>query len=147
MRLRPCTGSIVLLPIGSRPLVFRTRGNASGRIVRRRDLRLFAEDSTAPLRADMAQSLKLSLGILEGPGGSNGVTVATMCKGEHWICSNPECRCEVFVVHPAVTTEGENPQCTCGFPMRKPYIAPIFRAIRDFDELKHLQEMFSPKAQ
>ncbi len=76
-------------------------------------------------------------------GRSEGNQHMTMQEGEHWICSSPRCRCEVLVVFTAGTKEGTNPKCSCGFPMRKAYSAPMIRLIADPEEVKNLQERFS----
>ena len=65
-----------------------------------------------------------------------------MRKGERWICSNPECRCEVEVVIASQSADG-NPKCCCGWRMKKPYRAPSFRQIGNQDELKVVLEKFS----
>jgi len=70
----------------------------------------------------------------------------TMREGERWICSNPECRCEVYVVVAAGTADGTNPKCSCGFRMRKVYVAPNFKRILDPDQLKVLQGKLSATA-
>jgi hypothetical protein len=69
----------------------------------------------------------------------------TMREGEHLICSNPDCRCEVVVVVSAPSPTDRNPICTCGFALRKVYVAPTVRTIRNPDEVKELQEMFFSK--
>jgi hypothetical protein len=65
---------------------------------------------------------------LRGRQGGNGHM--TMQEGERWICSNPMCRCEVVVVHRAGAVAGTNPQCSCGFAMRKVYAMPQIWEIR-----------------
>jgi hypothetical protein len=65
-----------------------------------------------------------------------------MQEGEHWICSNADCGCEV-VVTGAGSKEGGNPTCSCGFAMRKRYSAPIFAAIPEPDRANHIQELIS----
>jgi len=65
----------------------------------------------------------------------------TMREGEHWICSNRSCRCEVVVTTSAGRKEGANPICSCGFAMRKRYSAPIFAAIPEPACAKDFQEM------
>jgi len=47
----------------------------------------------------------------------------TMKTGEQWNCSNPECRCEILVQNSS-ETEGSNPRCVCGAPMKKKYAPP-----------------------
>jgi hypothetical protein len=69
----------------------------------------------------------------------------TMREGERWVCSNPECRCEIYVVIAAGPGDGTNPKCTCGFRMRKAYTSPGFRRIHHLDELKAVQEKFSSR--
>ena len=65
----------------------------------------------------------------------------TMREGEHWICSNRSCRCEVVVTAGAGRKEGTNPICSCGFAMRKRYSAPIFTAIPEPACANDFQEM------
>jgi hypothetical protein len=48
-----------------------------------------------------------------------------MKTGELWHCSNPACRCEVLVQSSSVS-EGSNPRCVCGAPMKKKYAPPSF---------------------
>ena len=66
----------------------------------------------------------------------------TMQEGEHWICSNADCRCEVVVAASAGSKKGSNPTCSCGFAMRKRYSAPIFTAIPE-DRANDIQELIS----
>ena len=66
-----------------------------------------------------------------------------MQEGEHWICSNADCRCEVVVTAGAGSKEGRNPTCSCGFAMRKRYSAPIFTAIPERDRANGIQELIS----
>ncbi len=68
----------------------------------------------------------------------------TMQVGERWICSNSECRCEFVVTLSAGTGEGTNPRCSCGFPMKKRYTAPVIRVIQN-DEARNLHERFFSK--
>jgi len=68
----------------------------------------------------------------------------TMREGDRWICSNPGC-CEIQVLVPSGSTTVGNPVCSCGSAMRKEYIAPQLRMIRDPDELRDLQEKFFTK--
>ena len=65
----------------------------------------------------------------------------TMREGERWICSNPECGCQVCVLTAARTGDGTNPQCVCGSRMRKAYAPPSFRQIGP-DEQKTIGEGF-----
>jgi hypothetical protein len=65
----------------------------------------------------------------------------TMQQGEHWICSNSDCRCEVVVAASAGSKEGRNPTCSCGFAMRKRYSAPIFTVIPEPDRANDLQDL------
>jgi len=67
----------------------------------------------------------------------------TMQEGEHWICSNADCRCEVLVTAGAGSKEGRNPTCSCGFAMRKRYSAPIFTAIPSPGRANDIQELIS----
>jgi hypothetical protein len=64
--------------------------------------------------------------------------------GERWICSNAECRCELVVEVSARTGEGTSPRCSCGFPMKKRYRAPVIRVIQN-DEARNLREKFFSK--
>jgi hypothetical protein len=48
-----------------------------------------------------------------------------MKTGELWRCTNPACRCEVLV-QSGSETEGSNPRCACGAPMKKNYAPPKF---------------------
>jgi hypothetical protein len=48
-----------------------------------------------------------------------------MKTGELWHCTNPSCRCEVLV-QSGSDTEGSNPRCVCGAPMKKTYAPPNF---------------------
>jgi hypothetical protein len=70
----------------------------------------------------------------------------TMWEGEHWICSNPNCRCEIVVETSASKVEGTNPKCSCGFAMRKRYRAPILTAIRLVNGSTELKETFFSQA-
>jgi len=65
----------------------------------------------------------------------------TMQEGEHWICSNLDCRCVVLVTTSAGSQEGSNPICSCGFAMRKRYSAPIFTAIPESGGANDVQEV------
>lgn len=49
-----------------------------------------------------------------------------MKPGERWHCTNPACRCEVFVESKS-RIEADNPRCTCGGAMKKDYKPPVFR--------------------
>jgi hypothetical protein len=66
----------------------------------------------------------------------------TMQEGEHWICSNPNCRCEIVVETSAGLVEGANPKCSCGFAMKKRYSAPVLTAIRPVHDSAKLKELF-----
>lgn len=49
-----------------------------------------------------------------------------MKAGERWHCTNPACRCVVFVEIPG-EVEGKNPVCACGTVMKKQYASPVFQ--------------------
>lgn len=49
-----------------------------------------------------------------------------MTAGEEWRCSNSRCGCEIQVKRSSVEV-GQNPVCSCGAPMKKPYTPPVFR--------------------
>jgi hypothetical protein len=68
----------------------------------------------------------------------------TMREGERWICSNPECRCEVVVVIAAAAREGTNPRCSCGFPMKKRYTTPAVKVLHK-EEARDFHEKFFAK--
>jgi len=74
-----------------------------------------------------------------------GVQALTMQAGERWICSNASCRCECVVVLSASTSEGTNPRCSCGFPMKKRYTAPVIREARE-EEFRDVPEKFLSNA-
>ena len=67
----------------------------------------------------------------------------TMRERERWICSNPKCRCQVYVMVAAGPTSGTNPRCSCGSAMKKAYSAPSFTRLELSDDLKVVQELFS----
>jgi hypothetical protein len=54
-----------------------------------------------------------------------GTATMTMKTGELWQCTNPACRCEVLV-QSGSDTDGSNPRCVCGAPMKKKYAPPKF---------------------
>ena len=82
-------------------------------------------------------------GAREVLGGTQGSKYMMMREGEHWICSNSKCRCEVLVLS-AGTHEGTNPTCSCGFPMKKVYTSPKVRRISE-DDARVLHEKFFSK--
>ncbi|HTQ58634.1 MAG TPA: hypothetical protein VMI32_00295 [Candidatus Solibacter sp.] len=43
--------------------------------------------------------------------------------GELWHCTNPACHCEILVQSDSVS-DGSNPRCVCGAPMKKKYVPP-----------------------
>lgn len=47
----------------------------------------------------------------------------TMKRGEHWLCTNPACQCEILVESNG-QIEGSNPRCACGGVMKKKYVPP-----------------------
>src|SRR5882762_753091 len=66
----------------------------------------------------------------------------TRPKAQHWICSNPCCASQVFVI--AVEgSQAANPKCSCGSSMKKIYTAPKLRSVVDPSERKSYQERFS----
>lgn len=46
-----------------------------------------------------------------------------MKRGEHWLCTNPACQCEVLVESKG-QIDGSNPRCACGGIMKKKYAPP-----------------------
>ena len=66
-------------------------------------------------------------------------------EGEHWICSNPNCRSQTYIVISAGTAVGTSPKCSCGSRMKKKYTAPGFRAIEHPDELEAYRRKFFSK--
>jgi hypothetical protein len=46
-------------------------------------------------------------------------------SGEHWCCQNDACGCEIKVLVSS-KLEGENPRCSCGSVLKKPYTKPQF---------------------
>ncbi len=63
----------------------------------------------------------------------------TRREGQHWICSNPCCASEVFVIA-AEWSQAANPKCSCGSSMKKIYTAPKVRSIVDPSERKSYQD-------
>jgi hypothetical protein len=53
-----------------------------------------------------------------------------MQKGERWRCLNDACGGEIMVLVSS-HLEGENPRCSCGSIMKKPYSKP---ALKTYDE-------------
>ena len=68
-----------------------------------------------------------------------------MREGDRWICSNPSCKCEILVLLSSNVPYGDHPVCACGHRMKKAYIAPQLRTIRNPEDLRALQEKFSAK--
>jgi hypothetical protein len=64
-------------------------------------------------------------GIPTKPAVKEGTATMIMKTGELWHCTNPSCRCEVLV-QSGSDTEGSNPRCVCGAPMKKTYAPPNF---------------------
>ena len=58
-------------------------------------------------------------------------------KGERWRCQNPACHSEILVVASSQVTNGKNPRCSCGSPMKKPYVRPEVKTLRPTEEMKH----------
>lgn len=54
----------------------------------------------------------------------------TMREDQRWICSNPNCRREVYVMFAAASGGGALPKCSCGSPMKKPYTPPSLTQAR-----------------
>ena len=52
-------------------------------------------------------------------------------KGERWFCQNDACGSEIMVVESSKLRNDENPRCSCGSIMKKPYFRPevsVFKA-------------------
>lgn len=50
-------------------------------------------------------------------------------NGQIYRCQNRQCRAEIEVTKESI--EGEsNPRCCCGAEMKKPYTAPVLRALK-----------------
>jgi hypothetical protein len=64
-------------------------------------------------------------GIPTKPAVKEGTATMIMKTGEQWHCTNPACRCEVLV-QSSSETDGSNPRCVCGAPMKKTYAPPNF---------------------
>lgn len=45
-------------------------------------------------------------------------------KGERWLCQNNSCGSEILVVESSKLSNDENPRCSCGSIMKKPYVKP-----------------------
>jgi hypothetical protein len=45
-------------------------------------------------------------------------------KGEQWLCQNNACGSEIVVVESSKLSNDENPRCSCGSIMKKPYAKP-----------------------
>lgn len=65
----------------------------------------------------------------------------TVREGQ-WICSNPRCRLEVFVITD-VRSGATNPKCSCGSSMKQSYTAPKVRSVVDPAERRSYQERIS----
>lgn len=52
----------------------------------------------------------------------------TMRSGR-WVCSNPKCRREVYILILDEGRDGRNPVCSCASEMKKAYNAPRVRPI------------------
>lgn len=63
-----------------------------------------------------------------------------MKSGEHWLCSNPACHCEVLV-HCSGEIDGSNPRCSCGSLMKKRYLSPHLTYL----EFLRVEEHASPQ--
>ena len=49
-----------------------------------------------------------------------------MRSGDTWHCTNLSCHAAVLVQTES-QSEGVNPRCSCGAPMKKKYKSPVFR--------------------
>jgi hypothetical protein len=70
-------------------------------------------------------------------------------KGERWLCQNDACGSEILVVESSKLRTDENPRCTCGSIMKKPYVRPevsVFKARRDIVDrsAEMVNEPFDP---
>jgi hypothetical protein len=51
-------------------------------------------------------------------------------KGERWLCQNNACGSEILVVESSILRNDENPRCSCGSIMKKPYVRPEVSAFQ-----------------
>lgn len=51
-------------------------------------------------------------------------------KGERWVCQNDACASEILVVTSSGLPGKENPRCSCGSIMKKPYTRPEVNVFR-----------------
>ena len=58
-------------------------------------------------------------------------------KGERWRCLNPACQSEILVIASSEVVNGRNPRCSCGSPMKKPYVLPEMKMIPSTEEMRH----------
>ncbi len=54
-----------------------------------------------------------------------------MKEGEIYHCTNPACNGEVVVRRASELEGGSVPRCSCGSPMKKPYIRPQLRELTE----------------
>lgn len=54
----------------------------------------------------------------------------SMQKGERWLCQNEACGSEILVVAASALQRDENPRCSCGSIMKKPYVRPEVNVLR-----------------
>jgi hypothetical protein len=58
-------------------------------------------------------------------------------KGERWRCQNPACQSEISVIASSEVVNGKNPRCSCGNPMKKPYVRPEMKMVPSTEESRH----------
>jgi hypothetical protein len=58
-------------------------------------------------------------------------------KGERWLCQNLACQSEILVTASSEVVNGENPRCSCGSPMKKPYVRPEMKTYPSTEETRH----------
>jgi len=58
-------------------------------------------------------------------------------KGERWRCQNPVCQSEILVTASSEVMDGRNPRCSCGSPMKKPYVRPEMKMVLSSEETRH----------
>ncbi len=62
-------------------------------------------------------------------------------KGERWRCQNPACRSEILVTASSEVVDGKNPRCSCGRPMKKPYVRPEMKMVPSTEEARNCFEL------
>jgi hypothetical protein len=128
------------LLIGSKNRYFTRERDAEGNIT---------EESyvAEPQRDNCGPGRRKTTGIQSSPGSegrSEGNQQMTMREEQHWICSNPGCKSEVFVIADE-GSQAKNPKCSCGSSMKKAYTAPKVKSIVDPAKRKFYRQRFFSK--